>query len=104
MSTFDSSRPPTDPADYDVFRERAGAVKNGGRIMLKPYGWLEGVMVKLSVPVENFDASKPYFLIVTLARVGDSGPVDTNLVIQTACRTVGGKFQSGAYPSEEPIL
>ena len=92
--------------EYDLFRETFGKSSSGQPAQVKPYGELEGILLKFDKPLDNYDASRPYFLTVTVTvgRHGDKKDVAQSFTLQQICRTVGGKFSEGHYRGEEPIL
>lgn len=97
-----------DAEEYDLYRETAGTIDNAHSFILRPYGRLEGVLLVLDEPLDNFDASQPYRLTVLLERTGPVDPpppaIPCRLTAQQVCRTIGGRFQEGAHRGEKPLL
>lgn len=92
-------------ADYDIFRETTAHADNGEPFQVKPYGELEGLLLKFDKPLNNFDASRPYTVsvIISRAHTPDSEQPSPRLTVQSICRSVG-RIGEGGYRGEEPIL
>lgn len=95
-------------SNYDLFRETFGRSVTGRQMQIKPYGFLEGLAFRFVRPLENMDASRPYFVTVSLTRAGRGSDLvhEEKISGQMICRTIGGRFIDfpGAYKGESPLL